>query len=338
MDKETLLIVEDNHILRNGLKEILAFEGFTVITANHGREALDHMKAFTPDLILSDISMPQMDGFTFFREVRAHPEWITIPFIFLTARGEREDMMTGRDLGAEDYLVKPTNREELLTAIRSRLARSRQLQMIQLEQAYEASLSMLANAIEVRSKYTRGHVERVTAYAQALSAELGLQGKRLEILRYGAILHDIGKIHVRESILIKKGRLTEEEWAEIRQHPIIGAELIKDIPYLAPAIPVILHHHERWDGTGYPYRLKGERIPLEARIVSVADGFDAMTTERPYHPAFSLPDAYREIRRSSGSQYDPKVVVSFLKSWEKGQIHNIAKNSVPRKQSAQTAS
>jgi putative two-component system response regulator len=326
MDKETLLIVEDNHILRNGLKEILAFEGFTVITANHGREAIEHMKAFTPDLILSDISMPQMDGFTFFREVRSRPEWVTIPFIFLTARGEREDMMIGRDLGAEDYLVKPTNRDELLTAIRSRLARSRQLQMIQLEQAYRASLSMLANAIEVRSKYTRGHVERVTAYSLAISEELGLQGKRLEILRYGAILHDIGKIHVRESILSKTGKLTEGEWVEIRQHPVIGAELIKDIPYLAPAIPIILHHHERWDGTGYPYKLKGEKIPIEARIVAVADGFDAMTTERPYHPALSLPDAYREIRRCSGSQYDPKIVVSFLKAWEKGQIHNIAKN------------
>jgi putative two-component system response regulator len=335
MDKETLLIVEDNHILRNGLKEILAFEGFTVITANNGREALDHMKAFSPDLILSDISMPVMDGFAFFKAVRERPEWITIPFIFLTARGEREDMMTGRDLGAEDYLVKPTNRDELLTAIRSRLARSRQLQMIQLEQAYKASLSVLANAIEVRNKYTRGHVERVTNYALALANELGLQGKRLETLRYGAILHDIGKIYVRESILSKNGRLSEEEWTDIRQHPVIGAELVKDIPYLAPAIPVILHHHERWDGAGYPYKLKGEKIPLEARIVSVADGFDAMTTERPYHPALSLPDAYREIRRCSGSQYDPKVVLSFLKAWEKGQIHSIAKNNLPRKSSAE---
>jgi putative two-component system response regulator len=331
MDKETLLIVEDNHILRNGLKEILAFEGFTVITANNGRDALDHMKAFAPDLILSDISMPVMDGFAFFKAVREHPEWITIPFIFLTARGEREDMMAGRDLGAEDYLVKPTNRDELLTAIRSRLARSRQLQMIQLEQAYKASLSVLANAIEVRNKYTRGHVERVTAYSLALAGELGLQGKRLDVMRYGAILHDIGKIYVREAILNKSGRLSEEEWSEIRQHPVIGAELVKDIPYLAPAIPVILHHHERWDGAGYPYKLKGEKIPLEARIVSVADGFDAMTTERPYHPALSLPDAYREIRRCSGTQYDPKVVLSFLKAWEKGQIHAIAKNNLPKK-------
>lgn len=323
MQRETLLIVEDNQILKTGLQEMLGFEGFSVITASNGQEALDQMGAITPDLIISDISMPVMDGFTFFTQVRQRPEWVTIPFIFLTARGDREDIMTGRDLGAEDYLVKPTSREELLTAVRSRLARSRQLEMAQLKNAYEASLTMLANAIEVRSEYTRGHVERVTAYALALGVHLGMNGRRLDALRFGAILHDIGKIHVRENVLTKQTALSADEWQEVRQHPLTGAELIKHIPYLLPARPVILHHHEHWDGSGYPMGLRGEAIPLEARIVAVADGFDAMTTDRSYHPALSPLDAYAEIVKCSGGQYDPAVVGSFQLAWERGEIQKI---------------
>jgi putative two-component system response regulator len=324
MEKETLLIVEDNHILRKGLQEMLAFEGFTVITAINGQDALEQMTNLGPDLILSDISMPIMDGYDFFRAVRDRAEWVAIPFIFLTARGDREDIMAGRDLGAEDYLVKPLSRDELLTAIRARLARSRQLQMAQLQKAYQDSLTMLANAIEIRSEYTRGHVERVTAYALALGQLHGLHNKRLENLRYGAILHDIGKIHVAESILTKKDPLTEDEWSEIKMHPLTGAEMIKDIPYLVPAIPIIRSHHERWDGAGYPDGLSGDDIPLEARIVSVADGLDAITTDRTYQPASSFEMAYREIMRCSGSQYDPGVISCFQKAWQSGILKTIA--------------
>ncbi len=323
MEKETLLIVEDNLILRNGLEEMLAIEGFTVLVASNGEEALEQMGKITPELILSDISMPQMDGFEFFRRVRARPEWVTIPFIFLTARGERDDIMTGRDLGAEDYLVKPLTREELLTVVRARLTRSRQLQMAQLEQAYEASLTMMANAIEVRNEYTRGHVERVTAYAMVLAGKLGWQGKRLEQIRYGAILHDIGKIHINERILTKKEALSQDEWKEMKRHPITGAEMIKDISYLAPAVPVVRYHHERWDGTGYPDGLAGEAIPMEARIVAVADGFDAMTTTRSYHPALSLSQAYNEIITCSGDQFDPSIVAAFQAAWDCREIQAI---------------
>jgi putative two-component system response regulator len=326
MDKETLLIVEDNHILRNGLKEMLSMEGFYVMTAGNGQEGLEQMAMTSPDLILSDIAMPIMNGYDFFKEVRARPEWVTIPFLFLTARGEREDITVGRDLGVEDYLVKPLTRDELLTAVRSRLARSRQLHMVQLQSAYEASLTMLANAIEVRNEYTRGHVERVTAYALLLADQLGWQGKRLEALRFGAILHDIGKIHVPETILTKKGPLSPEEWVEIKRHPINGAEMIKDISYLALAVPAVRHHHERYDGTGYPDGLAGEVIPLEARIVTVADGLDAMTTTRSYRTALSLSQACEEILRCSGTQFDPLVVEAFLRAWDSHQIHLIMSN------------
>jgi putative two-component system response regulator len=297
-----------------------------VMTAGNGQEGLEQMVITSPDLILSDIAMPIMDGYDFFKEVRARPEWVTIPFLFLTARGEREDITVGRDLGVEDYLVKPLTRDELLTAVRSRLARSRQLHMVQLQSAYEASLTMLANAIEVRNEYTRGHVERVTAYALLLADQLGWQGKRLEALRFGAILHDIGKIHVPESILTKKGPLTAEEWVEIKRHPVNGAEMIRDIPYLTLAVPAVRHHHERYDGKGYPDGLAGESIPLEARIVTVADGLDAMTTTRSYRVALSLNQACDEIARCSGTQFDPLVVEAFRRAWDSHQIHLVMAN------------
>ncbi len=324
MSQETLLVVEDNHALREGLREMLGLEGFMVYTAANGREALEKMKTINPDLILSDISMPEMDGYTFFRSVRNRPEWVMIPFVFLTARGEKEDILTGKDLGAEDYLVKPLTREELVTAVRARLARSRQLHMAQLQQSYETSLSVLANAIEIRDHYTRGHVERVMAYSLALAEHIGWQGKLLEQLRFGAILHDIGKIHIREAILSKIKPLTRDDWVEIQKHPITGTEMIRDIPYLVAAIPVIRHHHERWDGQGYPDGLAAEEIPLAARIVAVADSFDAMTTSRPYRSAKTLEDAYEEILRNIGSQYDPVVVEAFKKAWVEKFIQAIA--------------
>jgi len=323
VNRESLLIVEDNHALREGLGEMLGLEGFSIVSAINGRDALEKMNSFTPDLILSDISMPEMDGYEFFRAVRKRPEWVTIPFLFLTARGEKEDILSGKDLGADDYLIKPLAREELVTAVRARLARSRQVLVAQLHQAYEASLSVLSNAIEVRDQYTRDHVDRVMGYALVLAQELGWQGKQLEQLRFGSILHDIGKIHIRETTLRKTGPLTSEEWAEIKKHPVTGFEMIKDIPYLAPAIPVVRHHHERWDGDGYPDGLEADDIPLAARIVAVSDSFDAITTSRPYRPARSPEDAYHEIVRNAGSQFDPRVVEAFKRAWEAGRIQTV---------------
>ncbi len=325
-NKETILIVEDNQILREGLRDILSYEGFTILTAVHGQDALDQMGTITPDLILSDISMPEMDGITFFKSVRSHSDWVTIPFVFLTARGEKEDVLTGKNLGAEDYLIKPLSREELLTAVRGRLNRSRQIRVAQLQQAYEASLTVLANAIDVRDAYTRGHVERVTAYSQVLAFELGWQGRQVEQLRFGAILHDIGKIIIQESTLLKPGALDNAEWEIMKKHPITGAEMIKDIPYLVPAIPVIRHHHERWDGKGYPDQLAGYAIPLSARIVAIADGFDAMTIDRPYRERFTLENAAKEIDRCCGSQFDPGVVAAFKKAWDDKKIQQIWEN------------
>jgi putative two-component system response regulator len=287
-----------------------------VLTAAHGYEALQQMQSVAPDLILSDISMPEMDGYTLFEQVRGHPAWVSIPFIFLTARRGREDIFAGKKLGAEDYLVKPVTRLELTTTIRSRLERSHQLLLAQLQQAYSSTLIMLANAIELRDQYTRGHVERVRDHALILGKQIGLTSSQMDQVFYGSLLHDIGKIHIPESVLKKPGPLSETEWAEMKKHPVIGVEMVKDIAYLAPSIPVIRSHHEQWDGTGYPDGLAGEAIPLVARIVSVADSLDAMSTARPYQQALSPEQAYEEILRGSGSRYDPSVVRAFQKSWD----------------------
>ncbi len=316
MSEAVILVVEDHDILREGLQILLETEGFRVASAVHGVNALEQMESVSPDLILSDITMPEMDGFEFYQAVRAHPEWVTIPFIFLTARGERDDVFASKKLGVEDYLVKPVDRQELITTVRSRLDRSQQIMLAQLEQAYEASLIMLSNAIELRDHYTRGHVERVMQYCVSIAQRMGWTQAQMKPLQFGAILHDIGKIYITESILSKAGPLSNQEWAEMKRHTVVGAELLQSVPYLAQAIPIIRYHHERWDGKGYPDGLAGEEIPLGARIVAVADSFDAMTSARVYQQATPYDRALQEIQEGSGTNYDPAVVEAFLQAWE----------------------
>jgi putative two-component system response regulator len=323
MSRETILVVEDNDSLRVGLCETLAQAHYHVLSAANGREALLKMNVIEVDLILSDIAMPQMDGLAFFAAVRKRPEWIAIPFIFLTAKGEKQDVMAGKDLGAEDYLVKPVMPEELLSATRARLNRSRQLLITQLQKTYEDSLTVLANAIELRDPYTRGHVERVAAYAVTLAGRMGWNEPRLQHLRFAGILHDIGKIHISEETLTKSGPLSTTEWQEMKQHPVTGAVMVKDISYLAQAAAIVRHHHEQWDGGGYPDGLAGDTIPMEARIMAVADSFDAMTSTRPYRPALSLDQAYEEIVQGAGQRYDPTVVAVFQAAWQAEEIQGI---------------
>jgi len=312
---ETLMIVEDHDVLREGLRILLEEEGYKVMSAEHGGEALQQMEETSPDIIISDISMPEMDGFEFFDTVRNRPDWVTIPFIFLTARGEWDDIFASKKLGVEDYLIKPVDPKELVTTVRSRLERGQQLMLAQMEQAYEASLIMLANAIELRDKYTRGHVERVMRYSMLIAGKLGWTASQMKPLQFGAILHDIGKIYVREDVLRKRSQLSKEEWDEMKEHALIGAGLLQNIPYLSEVIPIIYHHHERWDGLGYPDGLAGEDIPQAARIVAVADSFDAMTTVRVYQRASSPQEALGEIMTGSGTRYDPQVVEAFKAVW-----------------------
>jgi HD-GYP domain-containing protein (c-di-GMP phosphodiesterase class II) len=166
-------------------------------------------------------------------------------------------------------------------------------------------------------------VEQVNAYAQAMAADLGWSESQREALEFGAILHDIGKIHIRESTLLKTGPLDPDEWEEMRKHPIIGARMIEGIPYLTPAIPLVLHHHERWDGDGYPEGLEGEQIPIEARLLAVVDTFHAMTSDRPYRKPIAPDKVFQEIKELSGKQFDPKMVESFARCWERKIIQKV---------------
>ena len=319
----TLLVVEDDPAMLVAFKDVLEGAGFHVITAQNGQVALEQLEAIKPDLILSDISMPIMDGYQLFEAVRERPGGAVIPFIFLTARGTREDIFAGKSLGADDYITKPVTTRELLSAVKARIQRSDELMVAQLKTAYKDSLFVLANAIERRDSYTHAHMRRLNEYARLLANELDWDQEQLEDLEFGAILHDIGKIYVPEAVLQKEGKLSDEEMDDMRKHPEVGAHMIKDIPYLASAAPMVLYHHERWDGNGYPEGLSGEEIPMGARVLSVADAFDAMTSNRPYRDALSSEVAYQEILNCSGTQFDPQIVEAMKTCWKSGQIEQI---------------
>ncbi len=325
----SLLVVEDDPAMLVALRDILEGAGYKVSTAANGEAALDVLGSEEPSLILSDISMPVMDGIELFNKVRKRPNGTAIPFIFLTARGTREDIFAGKSLGADDYITKPVTSQELLAAVQARLNRTDELMLAQLKAAYKASLLALANAIEARDHYTRDHVERVSSYAQALAEQLGWDPNRIAALEFGAILHDIGKIAVREAILCKTGPLKRDEWREMREHPQVGARMIEGIPYLASAIPVVMYHHERWDGSGYPDGLEGNAIPLEARLLAVVDTFDAMTSDRPYRQALPALVAYETILSEAGRLFDPDMVAAFRDCWELGTLEALITDTQP---------
>jgi putative two-component system response regulator len=323
MNGETILIVEDNDSLRIGICEMLTLEGFSVLTACNGVEAVELLKTRLPELILSDVMMPVMDGFDFFSEVRSHPEFFSIPFLFLTARTDPEDSLKGRKLGADDYLTKPISRDELVTTIRSRLNRSRQVKLAQIEQAYVASMTLLAGAIEARTLISNNHIERVTETCLLLANFLGWNERLLPSLRFAAILHDIGKLHISDRILLKVKPLTKSEWAEIRRHTLTGVEMIRGIPLLSEAIPIIRCHHERWDGNGYPDGLIGLAIPPGARLLGVVDSFDTMVSPRVYARQLNLAAALEEMNHLAGLKYDPMFVQALQEVWQAGKLQKI---------------
>lgn len=316
----TLLVVEDDPAMLIAFRDILERSGYSVSTASNGNDALVALQEEVPDLIMSDISMPGMDGIELYKAVRQRPSGAAIPFIFVTARGTREDIFAAKALGVDDYITKPVTSHELLSAVRARLQRSDELMLVQLK----AVLRAMANAIEARAgEYTLRHVEAVNAYAQALGLELEWPQVDLESLEFGAILHDVGKIGVPEKVLSKTGPLNEAEWEEMRMHTVYGAHMIEGNPYLDSALPVVRHHHERWDGGGYPDKLAGAAIPIGARLLAVADTFHAMTSDRPYRAALSNQEAFEEILSQSSQQFDPEMVEAFERCWHRGDIAKI---------------
>lgn len=311
--RKRILLVEDNPDSRWSLVRALEMEGYEVLQSSDGQAALNLMEESTPDLIVSDVRMPRMDGIEFFKAVRQCSRWLTIPFIFLTAHDTPADIQAGRILGAEDYLTKPIQADDLLAIVNARLLRSAEIQIAQINQAYLETVNVLANTIEGRDPYTSGHVERVADYARRLAQALGWSPEPLRVLEFGARLHDIGKVIVPDEILKKPGPLTDEEWALMKRHPLAGAEILRGIEHLRDVIPYVLYHHERWDGSGYPFGKCGEEIPLEGRLLSVVDVYDALTSARPYRPGRPAVEVVRFLQLKTGVDFDPRLIPVFLK-------------------------
>jgi putative two-component system response regulator len=312
LSNNQILLVEDNENVRKAITKILQIENYHVLQAQNGKEALSVLRSFSPDLILSDVKMPQMGGIELFSHVRENLRLRAIPFIFLIANTREDFANTVRELGVEDWISKPIDADSLIRTINSRLLRAAEVKIAHIDQAYLETIEVLANAVEGRDRYTRGHIERVTTYVLWMAEELRWPSENIRVLQFGARLHDIGKIIVPDQILNKPGPLDENEWNLMKKHPTAGARILQKISHLEEAIPYILYHHEKWNGEGYPAGLSGKETPLGARVLALADVFDAMTTGRPYRPPIPRETALEHIINQSGIHFDPDLVPNFV--------------------------
>jgi putative two-component system response regulator len=281
---EKILIVDDETSARTALATLLRREGFEVSEAGSGRAALSESESVRPDLILLDILMPGMNGFDVCRKIKANPETRLTPVVLITGLSATADRIKGINAGADDFLSKPIDFNELMARVRS-LLRLKQF-TDELENA-ESVLFSLAHAIEARDPYTRGHCERLSEMSGRLGERLGLPEDHITALRRGGIVHDIGKVVVPDAVLLKPGPLTADEFAIMRKHPVVGERICGPLRAFRLVLPIIRHHHEKHDGSGYPDGLRGVEIPLTAAILQLADVYDALTTDRPYRPALS---------------------------------------------------
>lgn len=305
-----LLIVDDNpgniELLRSQLKPC----NYNLDFALDGEDALDKIYKLPPDLILLDLMMPRISGFEICQRIKNDKRTQFIPIIVITALQEPSDKIKAIEFGADDFLVRPINRLELTTRIKSLL------RMKALHDDLDTSeniLFSLAGALEAKDFYTHGHSERVSELAVKIGKKLSLSERDLDAMRKGALLHDIGKIGIKESILLKPGKLTDEEMSHIRTHPARGFDICSPLKSLEPCLPIIRSHHERMDGQGYPDSLKGNEIPRVARITAVADAYDAMTTDRPYRSGMKKAEALAIFKNEMASgQWDPECVKAML--------------------------
>ncbi|MCX8116690.1 MAG: response regulator [Desulfobacterota bacterium] len=333
MKEERILIVDDEEVICNVLERRLIKEGYLCVTAHNGKEALSRFYKENFSLIISDIKMPEMNGIELLQKVKAiDPK---MKMIMVTAYPEIDLAVNAMKLGAYDFIIKPADLDLIVMSVRKALESKRleeeieayqnrleelvEERTLKLQQAYRTlkkahldSVKVLAEAIDAKDPYTRGHSDRVKRMSLAIARHLGFSEVRLEALEYGALLHDIGKIGIKDEVLQKQGPLTEEEYEYIREHPLIGVKIVEGVEFFKDKIPMIRHHHEFYDGSGYPDGLRGEEIPLEARIISLPDAFDAMTSVRPHRGVMPLQDVLAELERWKGKQFDPLVLEIFL--------------------------
>jgi response regulator RpfG family c-di-GMP phosphodiesterase/signal transduction histidine kinase len=322
-----ILCIDDNPEVLKLMKMLLADE-FDLELLTSAEQGLAFLRAKNPDLVLCDVMMPGMDGHAFSRAAKSDESTKHIPIILVTARTGAEMLAEGMQAGADDYISKPFDSTELKARIRSQL-RMRQMEselalmnknlrmrtsdlVEQQRSLFLSTVKSLASAIDAKDEYTRHHSTRVTDFSMKIAAKMGFSEKEIGDLELAALLHDVGKIAVPESILNKPGKLTKEEFELIKEHPVRGEAILSPVIELKEISRVVRAHHERYDGTGYPDRLKGREIPLGARIMTIADTYDSITSERPYRKAASHRYAVKEIIACSGTQFDPEVVENFL--------------------------
>lgn len=306
---QTVLVVDDDLPVQSVLKQMLEKQGIRVITAGDGASALAMIRSEGPDLVILDVMMPGLSGLEVCRRLKADPETRLMPVILVTGLDASSDRLAGIEAGADDFLSKPVDRAELMARVRSLLRIKRYTD--ELERA-ESILVALGLAIEERDPYTRGHCDRLAHLSSALGERLGLPPSRVVALERGGYLHDIGKVTVPDAILRKDSALTPEERKVMEGHAEAGERICRDLRSLRPVLPIIRHHHERLDGSGYPDGLAGDEIPLTARILQVVDVYDALTTERSYKPALSREEALAIMEAEVGKGWwDPGVFAEF---------------------------
>jgi putative two-component system response regulator len=316
--KGTILVADDNEANRELLCDLLTAEGYQVRLAADGQQALRRLDSDSIDLVLLDVVMPRPSGFEICQSIKAKPATCLIPVVLLTSLNSDSDRIHGIMCGADDFLTKPVNQHELLARVRS-LLRLKQF-TDELDNA-ETVLSSLALSIEAKDPYTEGHCDRLSKYSVAMADKLGLSEDLRVALRRGGLVHDIGKLSVPESILLKPGALTPEERKIMERHTIAGERICAPLRSFRLVLPIIRHHHEKWDGSGYPDGLKGQQIPLTARILQITDIYDALTTDRPYRKALLPEKAMAIIReevkrgwwdRSIADEFEALVTESAL--------------------------
>jgi putative two-component system response regulator len=309
MAEAKILVVDDEQIIVELHKKLLEKQGYRVIVACNGREAFKRVLTEKPDLVLTDVFMPEMDGLQLCDQLKKGERTNLIPIIMVTSADDFDHKIRGIETGADDFLAKPVRPKELYARVKS-LLRIKSL-TDSLDSA-ETVIFSLANAIEAKDQFTKGHTDRVSSLAVSLGEYIGLNSEDIGTLSKGGILHDIGKIGIKDTILNKPGKLTAEEFEEIKKHPETGEKICLPLHSLQPVLPIIKHHHEKYDGSGYPCGLAGENIPLLARIMAIADVYDALTSRRAYRDAMSHTEAMEILRReTSENKFDPLLFEKF---------------------------
>ena len=322
----TILVADDQPSNRELLEELLTTQGFTVITACDGASVIEVLARVQVDLVLLDVMMPHLNGFEACEKIKNNPETYLIPVVLITALCDKQDRIEGIKVGADDFLTRPVDRTELLARVRSLLTLKHRTD--ELERA-ESVLFSLARSIEGKDPYTHGHCERLSDYSASLGEHLGLVEDEITALRRAGIVHDIGKVAVPDAILLKPSRLTGEEWKLIKEHPAVGERICAPLKSFRLVLPIIRHHHEKLDGTGYPDGLRGEAIPITARVLQIVDVYDALTTERPYKKAFTIVDALQTMKEEvAKGWWDPRIFGEFERLVTSGTANLLSKRAV----------